>query len=57
MCKGNDFILIWLGLGGDFFIEHEFLSVFLNTHGFLHFYAHGSRIFLHEIFLNTNKAN
>ena len=29
MYKGNDFILIRSGLEGDFFLEHEFLSVFL----------------------------
>lgn len=40
MCKGNDFILIRLGLEGDFFLEHEFLSVFLNAHGSLLLYAH-----------------
>ena len=49
MCKGNDFILIWLGLGGDFFLEHEFLSVFLNAHGALLLYAHGFHGF-HSLF-------
>ena len=43
MCKGNDFILIRLGLEGDFFLEHEILSVFLNAHGALLLYAHGSQ--------------
>ena len=58
MCKGNDFILIRSGLEGDFFLEHEILYVFLNAHGFLLLYAHGShgshgfclRHFEHEIF-------
>lgn len=48
MCKGNDFILIRLGLGGDFFLEHEFLSVFLNAHGSLGFFTRD--------FLNTRFA-
>ena len=50
MCKGNDFILIWLGLGGDFFLEHEFLSVFLNAHGALLLYAHGAHGFHGSLF-------
>ena len=57
MCKGNDFILIRLGLGGDFFLEHEFLSVFLNAHGSLLLYAHGFHGFFTRDFLNTNLTN
>ena len=49
MCKGNDFILIRLGLEGDFFLEHEILSVFLNAHGSLLLYAHGFHGF-HSLF-------
>ena len=61
MCKGNDFILIRLGLEGDFFLEHEFLSVFLNAHGSLLLYAHGFHgfrgFFTRDFFLNTNNTN
>ena len=50
MCKGNDFILIRSGLEGDFFLEHEFLSVFLNAHGSLLLYAHGFHGFHGSLF-------